>query len=154
MCLLLLVVLVVLVPKGQINSCAPSVSQAAGLAAIQTEPSKVVLVQLRKKRDFVLAELLKIADIECVTPEGAFYAMPKVSAYFGASYKDEQGAETTVEDSQGMCLYLLEHFRVALVPGAAFGAPETIRICYCAEMEVLEQAMAALRKAFAELRRA
>ena len=42
--------------------------------------------------------------------------------------------------------------RVALVPGHAFGAPDTIRVCYCTSMDILKEALAALVTAFSELK--
>jgi len=60
-------------------------------------------------------------------PEGAFYAFSHVAALFGKSYGG-QNASGSVE----LCTYLLEEAHVALVPGAAFGCDDYIRLSYAA----------------------
>lgn len=117
--------------QGQITSCASSVSQAAGVAALQVEESWLENnVQIMKsKRDFVLNELSKMKDVTVsVPPDGAFYVLPDVSKYYNG------------DDTQ-LCLDLLKEQKLALVPGESFGARGTVRISYATSMEELEIAM-------------
>ncbi len=46
-----------------------------------------------------------------------------------------------IETSTELCLYLLEEYNIAAVPGDAFGEPKGIRISYATSMELLEEAM-------------
>jgi aspartate aminotransferase len=39
-------------------------------------------------QDFVLSRLQRIPDVKVATPQGAFYVLPDVSAYYGKSPPD------------------------------------------------------------------
>jgi len=121
----------------QITSCASSVSQAAGVAALR-EVDESWLVNnasvMKQKRDYVLEELSKIPNVVVsVPPDGAFYVLPDVSKYYNG-------------DDTALCLDLLKEKKLALVPGESFGAPGTVRISYATSMEELEVAMTKLRE--------
>eukprot|EP00429_Kryptoperidinium_foliaceum_P007714 CAMPEP_0176009676 /NCGR_PEP_ID=MMETSP0120_2-20121206/4374_1 /TAXON_ID=160619 /ORGANISM="Kryptoperidinium foliaceum, Strain CCMP 1326" /LENGTH=431 /DNA_ID=CAMNT_0017342481 /DNA_START=54 /DNA_END=1346 /DNA_ORIENTATION=+ len=118
--------------QSQLTSCAGSVSQAAGLAALKEvsdeELDKNVQI-MKEKRDFVLGELEKMPGVSvAIPPNGAFYVLPDVSGYFGG-------------DDTELCLELLKSKKLALVPGSSFGAPGTVRISYATSMEELTTAM-------------
>jgi aspartate/glutamate/aspartate-prephenate aminotransferase len=120
--------------QSQLTSCAGSLSQAAGVAALtlvsDDELSRNV-VEMRAKRDFVLAQLATMPDVQVqVPPQGAFYVLPDMSAY---------------GDDVQLCLDLLSEQRLALVPGSSFGAPGTVRISYATNLEELQTAMDKLR---------
>jgi len=123
--------------QGQITSCASSVSQAAGVAALRDVGEEWLLSNveiMKSKRDYVLGELEKMKDVEvAVPPNGAFYVLPDVSKYYGG------------DDTQ-LCLDLLKEKKLALVPGSSFGAEGTVRISYATSMEELEVAMKKLRE--------
>jgi len=51
---------------------------------------------------------------------------------------------TPITDSKTFCTALLQNRKLALVPGAAFMSPPTIRISYAASQQELEKAMDAL----------
>ena len=122
--------------QGQITSCASSVSQAAGVAALKVDESWLENNAniMKKKRDYVLDELSTMKDVSvAVPPDGAFYVLPDVSKYYGG------------DDTQ-LCLDLLKEKKLALVPGESFGAPGTVRISYATSMEELEIAMKKLRQ--------
>jgi len=116
--------------QSQITSCASSLAQAAGVAALtkvdDTELQRNVQV-MDEKRKYVLRRLDDMPSVRVqVPPQGAFYVLPDLSAY---------------GDDVQLCLDLLEEQKLALVPGTAFGAPGTARISYATSMEELELAM-------------
>ena len=123
--------------QSQLTSCAGSISQAAGVAAltqVTDEELQENVEIMKKKRDYVLAELEKMPGVEvAVPPQGAFYVLPDVSGYFGG-------------DDAELCLELLKEKKLALVPGSSFGAPGTVRISYATSMEELSVAMQKLRE--------
>ncbi len=125
--------------QSQFTSAPCSISQKAGLAALQMDkgPIREMVSAFRQRRDFLLQRLRTIAGVACPKPEGAFYLFPQVSAFYGRRTPDGQ----TITDSDSLCLYLLEHCHVALVPGQAFGDPNGVRISYAASMEDLAEAM-------------
>lgn len=118
--------------QSQLTSCAGSISQAAGVAALTQVSDDELLANvkiMKEKRDFVLSELEKIPGVSVsVPPNGAFYILPDVSGYFDG-------------DDTELCLQLLKSKRLALVPGSSFGAPGTIRISYATSMEELKIAI-------------
>ena len=123
--------------QGQITSCASSVSQAAGVAALNDVDESWLTnnaIIMKEKRDYVLEELSKMKDVNvAVPPNGAFYVLPDVSSYYDG------------DDTQ-LCLDLLKEKKLALVPGESFGAPGTVRISYATSMEELGVAMTKLRE--------
>ncbi|KAG7358398.1 aspartate aminotransferase [Nitzschia inconspicua] len=123
--------------QSQLTSCAGSISQAAGVAAL-TQVSDAELDQnieiMREKRDYVLGELSKMPGVSvAMPPNGAFYVLPDVSSYFDG------------DDAQ-LCLELLKSKKLAIVPGSSFGAPGTVRLSYATSMEELGTAMSKLRE--------
>mmetsp|Transcript_5572 Transcript_5572/g.8319 ORF Transcript_5572/g.8319 Transcript_5572/m.8319 type:complete len:388 (+) Transcript_5572:374-1537(+) len=129
--------------QGQLTSCASSISQAAGVAALndvdESEMEANVKI-MREKRDYVIGELRTMEGVRlAVPPTGAFYVLPDVSSYYDG------------DDTQ-LCLDLLEKKRLALVPGTSFGAPGTVRISYATSLEELAVAMSKLREFLDETR--
>lgn len=118
--------------QSQLTSCAGSISQAAGVAALRDvkEEEMIQNVQIMKeKRDYVISRLSEMKGVNlAVPPQGAFYVLPDLSGYYDG------------DDTQ-LCLDLLKQQKLALVPGSSFGAPGTIRISYATSMEELEVAM-------------
>jgi len=135
--------------QSQFTSAPCSISQKAGLAALQMDkgPIREMVAAFRQRRDFVLERLQAIDGITCPKPEGAFYLFPQVSAFYGRRTPDGQ----TITDSESLCLYLLEQCHVALVPGQAFGDPNGVRISYAASMENLAEAMRRIEAGLAAL---
>ncbi len=125
--------------QGQFTSAPCSITQKAGVAALEMDPEPVeeMVAAFRRRRDHVLEHLRSIDGVRCPTPQGAFYLYPDVSAFFGAETPDGD----TIEDSSDLCFYLLEGHHVALVPGTAFGAPDGLRLSYASSMDDLETAL-------------
>lgn len=88
-----------------------------------------------------------IEGVSCFSPGGAFYVFPDISHYLNSEKPDGSKIETSTE----LCMYLLEEFGLALVPGDAFGEPNGLRMSYAASMNDLEDAMERFRKGLASL---
>eukprot|EP00537_Pseudo-nitzschia_pungens_P007078 CAMPEP_0172359632 /NCGR_PEP_ID=MMETSP1060-20121228/3822_1 /TAXON_ID=37318 /ORGANISM="Pseudo-nitzschia pungens, Strain cf. cingulata" /LENGTH=451 /DNA_ID=CAMNT_0013081391 /DNA_START=116 /DNA_END=1471 /DNA_ORIENTATION=- len=127
--------------QSQLTSCAGSLSQAAGVAAltlVSEEEMQANVEIMREKRDYVLGELAKIPGVKMdKPPNGAFYVLPDVSGYFDG-------------DDTKLCLELLKSKKMAIVPGSSFGAPGTVRLSYATSMEELGTAMKKLKEFLAE----
>lgn len=136
--------------QGQFTSAPSSISQKAGVAALEMdmEPVREMVAAFRERRDRVLERLNAIDDVHCPTPGGAFYLFPQVDAYFGTTAPDGRSINT----SEDLCFYVLEEHHVALVHGDAFGAPRGLRISYAASMDELETALDRLEAGFSALR--
>lgn len=137
--------------QGQITSCACSMAQYAGIAALKSPMSYIdeKVIELKSKRDRALELLASIPEVSCPRPNGAFYLFPDVSAYFGRT--TPQGE--VMEDAQSLCMYLLSEHRVALVPGSAFGAPRCLRLSYAATVANIEDALSKLSACLKSLRK-
>ena len=103
-------------------------------------------VAFKRRRDLLLRHLGEIEGVKCSIPGGAFYVFPDLSHYFGKKIGDQ-----TIENSGDLCMYLLESGHIATVPGAAFGAPDCVRISFANSDENLEEAMKRLKSALAKL---
>ena len=136
--------------QGQTTSAPCSVSQKAGIAALEMDKRYVtdMVRRFRARRDFVLERLRAIDGVRCPRPEGAFYLFPDISRYLGST--SASGRE--IQTSEDLCFYLLEEFHVALVPGGAFGDPRGLRISYAASMADLKEAMDRIARGLSELR--
>jgi len=74
--------------------------------------------------------------ITCTRPQGAFYVFPRIAETFGRTYHGER-----IEGSMSFCRLLLEHEKVAAVPGCEFGADAYMRLSYATSMENIKKAL-------------
>ena len=118
-------------------TCAPSFTQAAGVAALQGPQACVaeMVAEYDRRRRFMTEALNAIPGVRCPLPEGAFYLFPSV-AYRGM-------------DSNALARFLIEEAHVAVTPGAAFGrtAAQNIRLTFATSMANLRQAADRLKAA-------
>ena len=88
----------------------------------------------QQRRDLLLAGL-KEAGFECASPKGAFYLFAKIPANLN-------------QDSVAFCYELAKEAKVAVIPGASFGAGGEgyVRISYAASTEELKKAIERIQK--------
>ena len=134
--------------QGQVTSATCSIAQMATKTAMETNPKKVKYMQkaFKERRDLMLSLLKEIPGIKTNTPKGAFYFFPDVSYYFG-----KKNIENVIENSNDLCMYLLNDAHVAVVSGSAFGTPECIRISYAASEENIKEAIRRMKKSLLKL---
>ncbi len=135
--------------QSQFTSAPCSITQKAGAAALGMDKAYIdeMVVAFRGRRDFMLERLNSIDGVYCPKPEGAFYLFPDIHTFFGKT----SSSGRAINDSNDLCFYLLEEHNLALVPGAAFGEPNGLRISYAASMEDLTEAMRRFEAGLAEL---
>ncbi|RAK65992.1 pyridoxal phosphate-dependent aminotransferase [Hymenobacter edaphi] len=136
--------------QSQITSATCSITQRAGLAALQGGRSSAdeMVAAYRRRRDLVLGLVKDIPGFKTPTPDGAFYIFPDVSAYFGKTTAD--GA--TIGTANDLAMYLLNDAHVAAVDGAAFGAPQCLRFSTATADEKLAEAFRRVKESLARLR--
>ena len=104
-----------------------NVSQRAALAAVTGDLTAVEEMRAsfdRRRRRMV--ELLRAIDgVNLLTPQGAFYAFPDLTAFLGR----EIGGRVATTTSE-LATIILEEAKVAIVPGEAFGAPGYARLSF------------------------
>lgn len=124
----------------QLNGSPNAVSQAAYLAALETEPPEVAhMVELYRARRDRLCAGLRGLGLDFPTPHGAFYVLPDVRPWI-------ERAEDTIDDERALCEALLEEEALVLVPGSAFGAPGHLRLSYATSEERIDAAVERLRR--------
>jgi aspartate aminotransferase len=135
--------------QSQATSNPASISQKAALAALTGPEDDVqrMVVEFKKRRDYICKELNSIPGVTCTIPGGAFYVFPNVSRLYGTSPNGRM-----IHNSTDICKFLLEVEKVAVVPGSAFGSDDYIRLSYACSMNDLEKAIARLKDGFAKLR--
>lgn len=134
--------------QGQFTSGANSIAQRATIKAVQEGRELVTYMvdEYKKRRDLVFEKLQEIKGLKTNLPEAAFYFFPDVSAFFGKSYKGQ-----TINSAKDLCLFILNEELLAVVPGEAFGSPNSIRISYASSQEVLMEAMKRFKAALSKL---
>ena len=134
--------------QSQSTSNPTTFAQFGAIAALRGSQDCVqtMLQAFAERRRYILERLRQIPGIECNQPEGAFYAFPKMNAYYERS-ADEQ----TITGSLSLANYLLDSCKVAVVPGVGFGADENIRLSYATSMPQIEEGLNRIEKALLTL---
>eukprot|EP01041_Mallomonas_annulata_P004197 gene4197-8348_t len=136
--------------QSQMTSCASSVGQKAALKALQDVPSSWIderLLELQSKRDLAYDLVTNIPNVKCPKPDGAFYLLPDVSAYYNKkTVATEKFPSVIITDSDVLCLELLRREQVALVAGDGFGAGNCIRISYAASIDMITESLMRLKR--------
>ena len=138
--------------QGQYTSGICTIAQAASLEAMKMSPEnseeiQTMLKAFRNRRDMFFELLSEIPGIKLSKPAGAFYMFPEIKSFFGKT-----DGETTINNSDDLCLYLLDKAHVACVGGAAFGNDECIRLSYATSEDKLRDAAARIKEALSKLK--
>lgn len=106
-----------------------SIAQHASLVALTDDSGEIFLKEMvgvfDRRRKLICGLVNSTPLISCNEPKGAFYVMVDVSETFGKSY-----GGVKINGSADFCRLLLEKSLVAVVDGAAFGAPNFVRLSY------------------------
>jgi len=121
--------------QGQATSCAGSISQKAFVMALNTDAALIEAFRqsFEKRRDIMFEGLAAIGGIKTFKPAGAFYLFVDV----GALYEKLEGVTNSVE----FCDYLLEKWRIACIPGQAFGEDRCIRFSFVADEATIREGL-------------
>jgi aspartate aminotransferase len=113
------------------NSCTSAATQHAGLAALRgpQDAVKTMLAEFRARRDLIVNGLNELPGVECITPQGAFYAFPRIT---GTGYSADELADL-----------LLREAGVACLSGTAFGrhGEGHLRLSYANSRENIGRAL-------------
>jgi len=134
--------------QSQYTSGANSIAQKAGVAALLGDmaPTLKMVEAYKQRRDYVVTALRAIPHVKCAMPDGAFYAFPDISAFFGKSYNGN-----SIQNDEDLSMFLLHEGHLTTVNGSAFGEPNCIRISYATSMEQLTEAMKRMANALSKL---
>lgn len=126
--------------QSQSTSNPTSISQVAAEAALNggRECVQPMVNAFKERHDYLIAALNDIPGFSCIHGDGAFYAYPCVKDAMAA-----QGIDNDVDFAEK----LLIDAGVALVPGSAFGTPGYMRLSFATSMDILQDAVARIKKA-------
>ena len=115
-----------------------SFAQWASIEALRgdQEPVRQMVKEFSRRRDYILERLLSLPGITCSRPRGAFYVFPNVSFAFEKRYRGQ-----LLQNSAELAAALLEHARIAVVPGNAFGVTDFMRISYATSLENIREGL-------------
>ena len=121
-----------------------TISQAAAVEALNGDDTDVqrMFNAYRERRAWLVPALNRVDGFCCADPDGAFYVFPDIKAFFGRG---------PVRDSTTFASFLLDEARVAVVPGAAFGQEEGVRISYATSMERIREGVSRIEAAVRKL---
>jgi aspartate aminotransferase len=124
-------------------------AQAAAAYALRQAGAATERMRLAylSRRDLVVELMQKIPDVRVSRPDGAFYAFPDVSAYYGRAADGRQ-----IANSVDMADYFLDAVRVSTVPGSGFGDDRCIRLSTAASESELSEGVSRIAGALAALR--
>lgn len=125
------------------NPC--SISQAATLEALNGDQSciQTMLKAFKERHDYVVDAVNSIPGMQALPSQGAFYTF--------ANMQELIDHVDGVNDDVELAEYVLSKAEVALIPGSAFGAPGYMRFSFATSMENLQEAIARLKKLFANI---
>ncbi|MFY7889730.1 MAG: pyridoxal phosphate-dependent aminotransferase [Spirosomataceae bacterium] len=135
--------------QGQVTSGTGSIAQKAAVAAFNGPLDEAYKMKeaYDRRRKLVVGLLREIPGFKVNMPDGAFYAFPDISYYFGKT-----DGTTAINNSDDFCLWLLAEAFVATVAGSGFGAPNCMRISTAAADEQLVEACERIKVAVAKLK--
>lgn len=110
--------------------CSPTVSQYAAVTALRECDAEVEkMVEEYNMRRRYLVESFNRIGLKCFNPEGAFYVFPSI--------------ESTGLSSEEFCNRLVTEYKVAVVPGNAFGdsGEGYVRVSYAYSLSHLREAI-------------
>ncbi len=118
------------------NVC--NVAQAAALAAVSGDLTAVheMRTHFDRRRQTMWQKLDSIDGVECLKPEGAFYAFPNFEGLLGRTI-----GGVTIDSTLQLADVALEQANIAFVPGEAFGSPGYARFSYALGDEDLAEGL-------------
>lgn len=125
------------------TTCAVSFGQAAAVVALREEGGEVgeMVREYQHRRDYAVKAINEIDGISCLKPKGAFYI------FINCKSLGMKSAE--------LADYLLEHAKIALVPGDVFGpgGEGYLRMSFANSYENIVEGCKRLSEAVAALRK-
>jgi aspartate aminotransferase len=135
--------------QSQFTSGANSIAQRAGITALLDDltPTREMTMAFEERKEYFIKALSEIPGLKVNKPEGAFYAFPDISSFFGSSF-----GETKINNADDMAMYLLHTAHVTGVSGSAFGDENCIRFSFAASLETLKEGVERIKAALGNLK--
>ena len=120
--------------QSHVTSNANSIAQYAGVEALNGPKDEIekMVGKFEERRNLMIDRIKNITGLSVIRPEGAFYVMINLENYLGKSIN-----ENVINNSVDFSRELLEHEKVAVIPGSAFGLDKYIRLSYATSEELI-----------------
>jgi aspartate aminotransferase len=134
--------------QSQSTSNPTSISQWAAVEALSgpKEAVEEMVEAFSRRRKLIVDGLNAIDGVTCLSPQGAFYAFPNVSSFYG-----KKGDGSIIKGSADLAAFLLDSVEVAVVPGIAFGSDAHLRLSYACSIEDIEEGLKRIGTALGSL---
>lgn len=134
--------------QSQLCSNVANVSQRASIAALRADAGATQYMRdaFARRRETMITSLSAIDGVDVMWPQGAFYAFPSV-----ADILTKEFAGTPIGSSYRLAELLLEHAKVAVIPGEAFDAPGYLRLSYALSDEGIVDGVGRISEFIAKL---
>ncbi len=118
-----------------------NIAQRAALTAVEGPLAAVheMRAAFDRRRRTMHAQLAAIDGVDCIEPEGAFYAFPSFEGVLGRTIGGER-VTTTLD----LARVVLDQAKVAFVPGEAFGAPGHGRFSFALADDDIDEGLSRL----------
>lgn len=115
-----------------------SITQYAATAALNgpQDDVKTMIKEFEKRRNYMYDKINKIKLLSCKKPQGAFYVYVDISKILNHEFDGK-----IIKNSTDLALVLLEKAKVAVIPGAAFGTDDHIRLSYATSMDTIVEGL-------------
>ena len=135
--------------QGQSTSCPNSIAQYAAIEALTGNQQCVQEMRsiFLNRRDLILSLVRSIPNVNCETPNGAFYIFADFSYYLNSFTPNKEKINNSVD----LCSYLLDSTGVVSVPGDSFGSAGHIRFSYATSEKIIKDAMKLVHSALLKL---
>ena len=134
--------------QGQFTSGTNAITQRAAITALTgpLDATYEMVKEFTSRKEKTIQLMKAIPGLRFVPPDGAFYAFPVISDYFGKS-----DGEEVINNADDLCMYLLNKGHVSTVTGAAFGDDECMRISFANSVEKIEKGFGRIASALSKL---
>jgi aspartate aminotransferase len=142
------IVKAVITLQSHLTSNVNNISQRAAIAALNGDQSSVEQMRqaFDRRRHLMVSMLREVPGFVTPEPKGAFYCYSSVKELIGKSLRG-----TVIDSSATLADLVLEHAKVAIVPGEAFGPSGFVRLSYSLSDEDLVEGLERLQKLMAEV---
>ena len=122
--------------QSHITSHPCSIAQYASVEGLNGNQDSVenMRKQFEERRNHMVKKVNSIEGLSCKMPKGAFYVMVNYKKLKGKTIKGKE-----IRSSLDFAQLLLEEGKVAVIPGAAFGEDDYIRLSYATSLENIEK---------------
>jgi aspartate aminotransferase len=114
------------------NTHTSSITQVAAVEALNGPQEAVaeMVVEFKKRRDYMYERLAAMPGVKLRKPPGAFYCFPDVSGVYGKTIRGHK-----IGNDMDLVSVILAEGHTAIVPGGGFGNAKCVRLSYATSME-------------------